>query len=446
MKKILGFLTILVGVSLLAPAMSFAETGTTTSTTAQLQQRLIDLQTQIDALLKQKQEVTTALVRTLGIGSQGDDVKTLQILLASDPTLYPEGKVSGYFGQLTSKAVKKFQKKYGIEQVGSIGPKTLRKLNEILNGSSIVMQNGTFATSTQGTTTPPWNMGTSTSDCLVVPPGHLIAKGFLKKMGDDEQENDGNDNEGDHGKGSKGRGHKDNDGWSNSEKEREGRPFSVPCNFLPYGIWKKIDHGTTTPPVPPTPDTTAPVISNITTSGITTTSALVSWTTNEAAYGQFAYGTTTDYSTTTSWSGTTATGYSQAVTGLTASTIYHFQIRAKDAAGNTATSTDLTLTTSAAPDITPPVISSLGSGSIASTTAAINWTTDEPATSKVYYGTTTPLNLLGASFIADSSLVTSHSKTLSSLTASTTHYYIAVSSDAAGNTATSTESSFTTLP
>ncbi|MFH1956696.1 MAG: peptidoglycan-binding domain-containing protein, partial [Patescibacteria group bacterium] len=60
-----------------------------------------------------------------------DDVKRLQELLASDSEIYPEGIISGWFGQLTRKAVMAFQKKYGIEQVGIVGPQTRAKLNEI---------------------------------------------------------------------------------------------------------------------------------------------------------------------------------------------------------------------------------------------------------------------------------------------------------------------------
>ena len=62
----------------------------------------------------------------------GDDVETLQQILATDPDIYFEGLVTGYFGQLTKNAVKRFQKATGIEQVGQVGPKTLSKLNDLL--------------------------------------------------------------------------------------------------------------------------------------------------------------------------------------------------------------------------------------------------------------------------------------------------------------------------
>ncbi len=51
---------------------------------------------------------------------------------------------------------------------------------------------------------------------------------------------------------------------------------------------------------------------------------------------------------------------------------------ARDAAGNRATSTAVTITV----DNTAPVVSSISSGTPGSTTATITWTTDEPASSR----------------------------------------------------------------
>lgn len=80
----------------------------------------------------------------------------------------------------------------------------------------------------------------------------------------------------------------------------------------------------------------------------------------------------------------------------------------------------------------------------ATTTAQVTWSTNEVATSKVYYGTTTPLVLNSAARVSNSSLVTSHSLELINLTASTTYNMVVESSDGAVNTATSSESSFAT--
>lgn len=75
-------------------------------------------------------------VRPLALGLKHADVSNLQKALKTDSSVYPEGLVTGYFGPATLKAVKKFQKKYGISSpgdvgYGNVGPKTRAKLNEL---------------------------------------------------------------------------------------------------------------------------------------------------------------------------------------------------------------------------------------------------------------------------------------------------------------------------
>ena len=86
-------------------------------------------------------------------------------------------------------------------------------------------------------------------------------------------------------------------------------------------------------------------------------------------------------------------------------------------------------------DTTPPVISAVsatpGTGG---TTATITWTTNEPANSRVDYGTA-PDAL--TQYATNGALVTSHSLPLTGLTAGTTYYYRVTSVDAATNSATS---------
>lgn len=80
-----------------------------------------------------------SLTRGLSIGSSGDDVRALQEFLASDPALYPEANVSGYYGSLTRAAVQRFQEKYGIAfpgvpGYGNVGPKTREKIKDLTSG------------------------------------------------------------------------------------------------------------------------------------------------------------------------------------------------------------------------------------------------------------------------------------------------------------------------
>jgi ABC-type transport system substrate-binding protein len=76
----------------------------------------------------------------LQIGSQGKEVEELQKCLAGDPSVYPEGDITGYFGNLTKKAVISFQEKYAADILepsdltsgtGKVANATISKLNEI---------------------------------------------------------------------------------------------------------------------------------------------------------------------------------------------------------------------------------------------------------------------------------------------------------------------------
>ena len=93
------------------------------------------------------------------------------------------------------------------------------------------------------------------------------------------------------------------------------------------------------------PDTTPPVISNVAAGSITSSGATITWTTDEAADSQVDYGLTTAYGSSTTLDTTLVTSHSQALTGLTASTLYHYRVKSRDAAGNLATSGDSTFTT-----------------------------------------------------------------------------------------------------
>ncbi len=194
-------------------------------------------------------------------------------------------------------------------------------------------------------------------------------------------------------------------------------------------------------PTSPPPDTTPPVISGVAASSITSSGATVTWTTNEASDTQVDYGTTTAYGSSTALVSSMVTNHSAALSALSASALYHYRVKSRDAAGNLAQSGDFTLTTSSAPDTTPPVINLVTASSITSGGAIITWTTNEASNSQVDYGITTAY---GSSSLLDSSLVTGHSATLSGLSATTLYHYRVKSRDAAGNLAVSGDFTLTT--
>ncbi|MGH9176708.1 MAG: galactose oxidase-like domain-containing protein, partial [Vicinamibacterales bacterium] len=98
-------------------------------------------------------------------------------------------------------------------------------------------------------------------------------------------------------------------------------------------------------------DTTPPVISAVAAGGVTSNRATVTWTTDEPATSQARYGPTASYGSTTTLDTSLAANHSQTLTGLTASTTYHYQVVSRDAAGNERVSGDFTFTTQA-PDPT----------------------------------------------------------------------------------------------
>ncbi len=101
-------------------------------------------------------------------------------------------------------------------------------------------------------------------------------------------------------------------------------------------------------------DTTPPAITNVTVSTITTSSATISWTTDEPATSQVEYGLTTGYGQLTPLDSALLTNHSVTLSGLTEATLYHFRVRSTDGANNPASSADQTFTTTAPADTTPP--------------------------------------------------------------------------------------------
>ena len=92
-----------------------------------------------------------------------------------------------------------------------------------------------------------------------------------------------------------------------------------------------------------------PVISAVTAGSISSSGATITWTTNTLSSSQVAYGTTASYGSTSPLNSTLVTSHSAVLSGLAASTTYHFQVLSQDAQGNLASSADSTLTTSAPP-------------------------------------------------------------------------------------------------
>jgi len=138
-----------------------------------------------------------------------------------------------------------------------------------------------------------------------VPPGLLIAPGIRKKLG--------------------------------------FAPQPLPGQILPPGIAKKITGQL------PGEDVTPPVISDVTVTEITTTSAKIAWTTNEEADSKVWYDTTTPLVVTTTTpvvsSAVLVLNHGIVLSGLTPGTAYYFIVNSTDEADNNEISEEKTFTT-----------------------------------------------------------------------------------------------------
>jgi fructose-1-phosphate kinase PfkB-like protein len=110
------------------------------------------------------------------------------------------------------------------------------------------------------------------------------------------------------------------------------------------------------------------------------------------------------------------TSHSQNLGGLQPSTLYHYRVYSTNASGGQTISSDFTLSTIPP----PPAISTVGAGSTTLNSATIAWTTDQPATSRVTYGTTIAY---GSTTTLNSNSVTAHAQSLGGLSAATLYHY-----------------------
>lgn len=113
-----------------------------------LQKEIARVRAQIDAVLgKGETQISCSLLeRDLSYGTTSSQVKCLQEFLKSQGAeIYPEGLVTGFFGDKTQAAVKRFQEKYSQEILfpiglkegtGYVGTATRAKINQILGYQS----------------------------------------------------------------------------------------------------------------------------------------------------------------------------------------------------------------------------------------------------------------------------------------------------------------------
>lgn len=184
---------------------------------------------------------------------------------------------------------------------------------------------------------------------------------------------------------------------------------------------------------------TAPAITNVQAINLTPTSVTISWSTDKLSDSVVDYGLTVAYASGTVSDAATVLAHGVSLSGLSPATTYHFRVKSFDPATQLgAASMDYVFTTPA--DNAAPVISNVQVVAISDTSAAVTWSTDEPASSIVFYGLTPAYG----SQASVPGLATNRTVSLLGLSKNTTYHFQVRSADAQGLLATSADATFTT--
>ncbi|HEX5774489.1 MAG TPA: Ig-like domain-containing protein [Candidatus Paceibacterota bacterium] len=339
MKRFLAILFI--SGTLLAPFPSGAQS------ISELQALIQELQARVAAL--QAQILCTlpgglVLTGTLSRGSTGEEVSRLQNFLKVTG-FYEYPSITGYFGPVTEAAVKSYQATRGIEQVGVVGPLTRAALSKETVLGCVDGKPENVRRTIQNHRDNPYVDIFSPTVSITSPFASETVSGVAVTVLASASDN----------------------------TAVVGVTFKLDTNTVigaedmaaPYSIlWDSTGASdgshtlvavardtsgnlATSSAVTVTVDNTAPIISSISVGTPWPTAATTTWSTDEAADTQIAYGTTAAYGATTTLDTTLATSHTVALTGLSPSTTYHFRIRTADAEGNARYSSDQTFATAA---------------------------------------------------------------------------------------------------
>ncbi|HHF53439.1 MAG TPA: DUF5123 domain-containing protein, partial [candidate division WOR-3 bacterium] len=223
------------------------------------------------------------------------------------------------------------------------------------------------------------------------------------------------------------------DDYSNEPEPNGGR-----INLGAYGNTPEASKSSGVDTTPPTITASSPTGENV--SIDTTISVTFSEAMNKTS-AEGAFSISPSVSGSFSWDGNKMIFTPDSNLAYNTTYTVNISTSAEDLAGNNLESPYSWQFTTIEEDTTPPVISNIQTSYITSNSATITWTTDEPSTSLVKYGTTSGSYPYSQE---DTSYTTSHSITLTNLQPNTTYYFVVNSTDKAGNSAQSSEYKFTT--
>jgi hypothetical protein len=210
-------------------------------------------------------------------------------------------------------------------------------------------------------------------------------------------------------------------------------------------------------------DTVAPEISNVTIPLITSSSAIVVWTTDENSTSKLEYGTSDSFGTATDEDATLTKVHAVTITGLTAQTQYFVKVISKDAVNNpgeddnnedgysfrtTSASTVVIIGgggggggAAAQIDIDAPVITGINTADIKSDSIKIRWQTNENASQLVEYGFNKDYGYIAGTYEIGGS---GHEVQLQELFPDTVYHFRVISLDSKGNISRSIDDVFRT--
>jgi peptidoglycan hydrolase-like protein with peptidoglycan-binding domain len=140
------------GGSLPPPSTPPPTSATSSTSLSALQAQIAQIKAQITAQSGATSTGSSSAGFTFSVylspGSQGEGVTQLQTLLSKQG--FFSGAPSGYYGPLTTAAVKKFQAAHGLDQLGVVGPLTRAALNASFSGSQTQTATSTPASSGDG--------------------------------------------------------------------------------------------------------------------------------------------------------------------------------------------------------------------------------------------------------------------------------------------------------
>ncbi|MDP3764540.1 MAG: fibronectin type III domain-containing protein [bacterium] len=126
---------------------------------------------------------------------------------------------------------------------------------------------------------------------------------------------------------------------------------SANISIIPAGGIDYSDNyftATSTPPTTTITDRTAPTISSVVATSITSTSAIITWITDEPSDSQIEYGLNNLFGNLSALDTSLTTNHSVTLTGLNSNTTYYYRVKSKDIDGYFASMTNYTFITLAA--------------------------------------------------------------------------------------------------